>query len=299
MNARRFTGLLGAGLALFAAAGASNCADQREPECQVAAGGVYAVRFTQQSETGDCAFDPETDPLASFKAPLKGGEVGMRPFVVLGSDGYADYDVPVKVAAQFLPMGELRDDAAGRLPASAFDPERGIYAFGQFTTPTPQGDICTVPSFEPGVLSIPEIPVRPEDLGDPDDEEDDDPGDPGQPAIEARAEWSNVRVLVSAAYPGAQFAGTFTYTFNGCTRVYEALGVLGTNNTHCEGSDPPEEEGGDPTPNGQPDQALCDPNPTAANQFVGTGINPDFPVTCDPDTLLCLLPAGTFPNVRK
>lgn len=316
MNARYTSRLVGVAFVALSAVAASNCEDQREPECTVAPFANFNTRLVEVgSGSGDCAEvtapaviedDPATpdvvegntieeqDQIAAanfingLRAPLRLGVYGLRPYVVLGSDGYADFDIPQNVAIQDEALGALRDVAEARAEGYVVN-DPPLYAFGQYATPRPQGDICTVPSFAPGRLIIPALPEIPAVPDDPETEEEDgEDRVPPQPPVDITMAWSDVRVLVTAGYPGVQFQGTVTYTVNGCERTYAATGVFGGNTTFgCEGTDPPTEEGGDPVPNGRPDQSQCDP--------LITGINPDFPVVCDPELLTCLLPEGRFP----
>ncbi len=293
MTTRNASRLAAAALAALGALAASNCADQRPPECTVPASTNFAVRLVEQPGTAAGACDGVE--------PLRGGVFGLRPHPVAGADGYPDYDIPFNVSFQFQDIGALRDAAEARLAALDLPPlpppAEVAYNFGPYTTSSPVDDICSLPSTEPARLVLPEIPGIPEvpaDPGDPATEEDDVPGVPARPplpAVDITAVWSDVRVLVTTAYQGVQFRGTFTYTFNGCTRVYQGTGVWGSFNVTCEGAD---EEG---APNGQPDDALCRSAPSTAN-ITGSGINPDFPVSCDPATLLCLLD-GEFPSYRQ
>jgi hypothetical protein len=288
---RRAPRLAGAALALLAAVAASNCADQREPECTVPASSAFAVRLVERgAPAGACDDVPA----------LKGGVFGARPHPVPDAKGYPDYDTPFNVSIQFREMGDLRAAAEARAEELGLPPPAAagpLYNFGPFASAKPSGDLCTVPTTEPARLVLPELPGVPEvpaDPGDPDDPDDDTPAAPAKPplpAVDVTALWSDVRFLSTTAYPGVQLQGTFTYTFNGCTRTYLATGVWGSFNVECGGSD----DEGEPT--GEPDQALCEAKPNPANVY-GTGINPDFPVSCDPDTLLCLLD-GDFPAVRR
>jgi hypothetical protein len=318
MNARRTSRLVSVAFVAMLAASANNCADQREPECTTAAFGNYNTRLVEiGSGQGTCDPEPvpaliEDDPatedvdeseantredliavaraefINGLRAPLRLGLFGLRPFVQLGSDRYPDFTIPQKVAIQHEVVGDLRDDAAGRL--DGFDPFTSAFAFGQFTTQTPQGNLCSIPTFDPAVLELPEIAPRDPDPGDPEDEEDDDPGDLGQPAVTITSGWSDVQILVTTGYPGVQFQGTYTLEAAGCTRTYRATGIFGGNGSFgCEGTNPNPDPEGDPIPNGTPDPSQCDP--------LITGINPDFPVVCDPELLTCLLPEGSFPAI--
>ena len=315
MNARYTSRLVGVAFVALSAVAASNWEDQRAPECTVAPFANFNTRLVEVgSGSGDCAEvaapavirdDPATPAVegntveeenqiaaANFinglKAPLRLAVYGLRPYVVLGSDGYADFDIPQNVAIQDQALGDLRQVAISRAEGYVIN-DPPLYAFGQFATPTPQGDICTAPSFASGRLVIPELAEIPAVPDDPETEEDDsEPRVPPQPAVDIEMAWSDVRVLVTAGYPGVQFQGTVRYTVNSCTRTYTATGVFGGNTTFgCEGTDPNPDPDGDPIPNGTPDPSQCDP--------LITGVNPDFPVVCDPVLLTCLLPEGRFP----
>jgi hypothetical protein len=323
MSSRITSRLVGVAFLGLSATAASNCADQREPECTVAAAANFSVRLVETgAASGTCDPVPvpaviEDDPatmdvvegntpeeqiqideatfLNDLRAPQGSTVVGLRPFVVLGPDLFADYDIPQRVAAQIYPMGLLQADAEARLGSSFVVNDPPVYAYGQFTTPTPQNDICALDNanFAPGRLVIPALPEIPEVPDDPatEDNEGEDRV-PSQPPVDITTAWSNMRVLVTAGYPGIQFEATLTYTVNGCTRTYLATGVFGgtgPDTFDCEGRNPPEMPGGAPTRNKQPDQARCAPNLT--------GMNPDFPVVCDAETLQCLLD-GSFPAIR-
>ncbi len=292
MNARRLSRLVGVASVAIASVGASNCADQREPECTVAPAAAFATRLELQpgSESGDCTAAEGDSFTARIKTPLTAGVFGLRPYLTLGSDNYPDYEVPQDVAIQFIDMANIQATTEAR--AEGYVPnDPPIYAYGRFTTPTPQGDICSIPTLTAGHLIAPaleEIPAVPPDPEDPEDEGK--AAVPARPAVDALMEVSDMRVLVTAGYPGTQFEATIRYTINGCSRVYLATGVFGGSvgfgGEACEG----EEEGpdGKAAPSGLPDQSLCD-------DAGHTGINPDFPTVCDPDALICLLdgPFGT------
>jgi len=97
--------------------------------------------------------------------------------------------------------------------------------------------------------------------------------------------WSNVQFYVSAQIPGTQFTADLAYTQGGCTANYSVVGVYPV--LHCD-------DGA-----GNPDPLLCCGGPETG------AVNPDFPVRCDPATLLCVLdapnglPALGGPNAPK
>lgn len=276
-----------AALALVAAVGAQNCADQRPPECTTGftvsnqAGTIragYATRFDLLSQSGTC----------NEGEILKGGVFGIRTYYQGGSDGYIDYSIPAKVALQFEDVGLAVFDAYDR-EAPGFDrldPNLIIYNIGDFATATPNGDRCDVVNIQPMTVNVPAAPLIPADEGDPDDPEDDEPEVPEAPPVSYSINWTRLQFLVTTPYPGTQFEGELTIQVNDCVGTYKATGVYATDHVSCEGA-----EGGP-----DPDQCLALPD-LSKNVFFGTGINPDFPVRCDPDLLLCVLD-GDFPAIR-
>ncbi|MGK3996479.1 hypothetical protein [Sorangium sp. So ce1024] len=144
-------------------------------------------------------------------------------------------------------------------------------SIGDFASVDPdENDVCTVPSFTEARLSLPAYEEPP-----PADAPEETP--PTQhPAVDIRYEWSNLRIYVTAAYPGTQIVGDLTYTENGCSASYSVVGLYPA--VEC-------------LRDGVPDPTLCDPRPDPASGRFGSGINPDFAdrLTCDADTGLCVL----------
>ncbi|QRN95367.1 hypothetical protein JRI60_40865 [Archangium violaceum] len=94
-------------------------------------------------------------------------------------------------------------------------------------------------------------------------------------------EWSNLRIYNTPGIPGTQFTAELRYTENGCTADYTVKGIWPV--VSC-------------ATNGQPDETKCDPKPNpAAGRNRGSGINPVFPVKCDPDVKICVL-TGEVPS---
>ncbi|ABF90347.1 putative lipoprotein MlpA [Myxococcus xanthus DK 1622] len=93
-----------------------------------------------------------------------------------------------------------------------------------------------------------------------------------------RYEFTNVRVYSAAVAPGTQFTGELKYTSNGCTSSYVMRAVW-----------PP---------------APCDTASTepAENCGVGSGLNPEFAVVCQPTsatgTTGYCVPAGDIPSFK-
>lgn len=89
--------------------------------------------------------------------------------------------------------------------------------------------------------------------------------------------WSNVRFYVTPEIPGTQFVADLDYTEGGCTASYSVAAVFPA--ISCDDG------------TGTPDPSRCS----------GAGDNgtldPDFPVACDPDVLLCVL-SGPVPALK-
>jgi hypothetical protein len=280
-----------------------NCADQRPPECTSPAAGHFTVALTATSTPpAGCQVDT-------------GIVVATRSYYILDAEGNVDYDQPFNVAIQTLEMGEayahIEGEEAriqGGAAAESLIATNKLYAYGQFTTPQPDGnDQCYIPTLAPAVLEAPTLVAVPDD---PETEEDDSVAE--EPAFRLSAEWSDVIFLVSTAYPGVQFAGTLTLTRphpetgEACSITYSAVAVSAVNTFDC--STPDQDDPETPDVNENPpyyreegyNQQLCAPdaNPDAGIP-VGAGINPDFPIKCDPVTKLCLLDGPFRSGVRN
>jgi hypothetical protein len=145
------------------------------------------------------------------------------------------------------------------------DTSHALYALGSFSSQYPDAsDLCTVTGLSAArtVLSSGPTPSA------------------AFPTSDVENTWSNVKVYVTAAAQGTQFSGDVTYTVNGCSATYHAVGVWPAHSCTTPVLDPTDPQ--QKTILGQaPDNDLC--NPCAQPDkglFVGSGINPDFPVTC-------------------
>lgn len=275
--------LLGAAAAGTLALAAADCAEQAEPDCTVPASGHFATRLEVLENPQNCPVQP-------------GIVIGTRPYYVLDDSGDVDYDRPFKVAIQTEEMGaayQRVEENPGRLPpgvAAESLLDGPLYAFGALDAARPDDrDRCAITALEPAVLNVPPLAAVADDPSTMADETA-----AAEPAVALRAEWTNLSFLVTTAYPGVQFTGTLRHTKDGCTVTYKATGVFANNRATCATDDPTapfyRAEGYNP--------ALCDPEPDFAQGIaVGSGINPDFPVACDPASRLCLL-QGEFPSFR-
>ncbi len=220
--------------------------------------GPFAVKYNLLEGTGSCSEMP-------------GDTIGLHTYYHLGSDRLPDYRKPILAAKPeaLASMVIYAEDRAAADPEPAHLP----YSLGDFDTAEPDGEgFCAVSDLSAAEENLLDIPEIPDDPATPDDDE----SQPAQAAIHAKYEWTDFKVLVTAAYPGTQFLGTLTYSENGCTARYEAWGVAFT--ASCDDG------------NGQPNEDLCSPVAIPEKGIMyGSGISPDFPVTCDPDLLICVL----------
>jgi hypothetical protein len=181
----------------------------------------------------------------------------------------------------------VRMDRIGRLVAqfaSRLDPESSgePYAVGALATETPGPDnFCDVPVLSPARLEVSAAPA-----GLPDGGTLPDGGPPAQPAQSFSYEWSNLRIYNTPEIPGTQFVADLRYTENGCTAEYRVKGIWPV--VGCGRGKP-----------AKPDDSLCSPYADFdAGRLRGSGINPIFPVKCDPDALICVL-TGEVPSDKN
>jgi|SRR6218665_13385 len=97
-------------------------------------------------------------------------------------------------------------------------------------------------------------------------------------------EWSGLRIYNTPDIPGTQFIANLRYTANGCTAEFTARGIWPV--VSCATS----------STNRTPDESKCDPYADPPTRLRGSGINPSFPVKCDPVALICVL-TGEVPSV--
>ncbi|WP_342376449.1 hypothetical protein NVS55_34820 [Myxococcus stipitatus] len=142
------------------------------------------------------------------------------------------------------------------------DPSNKPYSVGAFASEGPGADnFCDVPQLSETRLDVPATATL--------------------PAQSFRYVWSNLRIYNTPGIPGTQFKADLSYTENGCTATYHAKGIWPV--VSC-------------ATKGKPDETKCDPYPDfSVGRLRGSGINPLFPVKCDPDALICVL-TGDVPS---
>lgn len=299
----------------------NNCAEQREPECTSPAAGHFPTRLEPlEAIPAGCEDAVLTAMVVSTRSyyvlDADGAVDYTQPFNVAIQN--------IEMGEELIRLeGEEAGDTGNRLTGGKTTADllnaNKIYAYGRFTAANPDGnDQCYVPVWAPAQLDSPGLDqvVIEDDPETPDDDESDILY--ADPSFQLKAEWSDVTFLVSTAYPGVQFEGTVRLTrpifaditepaptdedpdavnvigrqvVTSCSISYRATGVSAVNTFDCS----------TPKPSEDPDaplfaredgynQALCGANADFDQGIAfGAGINPDFPIVCDPVTKLCLL----------
>lgn len=277
--------------------------DQPAPRCSIARGEFSAI-YTLKSGTGPCA-------------ELRGEVLGVQAYNApqSASDPRPDYDrTSIGIQASTI-TGLLGGAQAAGVTGEADDLPYGL---GAFRSARPDDDdLCSVPSLSVAHLRLPEIPEQVAACTTT----------PVQPAVDVSYTFSNVRVFTTAGAYGTQFSADLTYSRDGCTAEYTVVAVYPA--VPC-GIDPPTEDPGREAPaedesdagpdeagepvidpeTGEPcaddaagpaqiaDDTQCSATADPANgRPVGSGINVDFAIACDPALLLCV-PTKAFPSLR-
>lgn len=230
--------------------------DQQKPKCATGRG-AFIAKYTYVSGDSPCE-------------ELKGEKLGLQTYNGSNPDKTPDLD-RASIAIQAESLGLLVDNAAAAGLADP-DSENKAYAFGAFTTNEPVGDFCVVKTLTDAKQVLPEVP------------ENADEGIAAQPATEVVYRWGNVKVYVTASAYGTQFTADLIISRDGQSCEYKVEAMYPY--VDCSAPDP------DDDTNTIADNNLCkaegDPDPEAGRP-VGSGINPDFPVSCDPDLKACFL----------
>jgi hypothetical protein len=263
--------MMACGLA-FAAYGCESA----KVQCAVAVG-EFAAKYELVEGTGECSelpgevlgletyvTNPQKKGDRTPSMAIKSGEVG--EFIANGENEEWIVDGKPEEVEPVL------DTTSGHQP----------YSFGKFTQRTPDSkNICTVPTLSVARLTL--GPIAEHEVRDEEDEDDSDGIDTievdAQPALDLSYTFSNVRVYVTPALTGLQFAADLTYRSGACTAKYKVKAVSPA--VSCEGED------------GKPDESLCVPG---ADPW-SPSLSADIPVKCDPELLLCVL-NGDFPALK-
>ncbi|NMO16755.1 hypothetical protein HPC49_06235 [Pyxidicoccus fallax] len=262
--------LMGLSLGVAAAAVAVGACgtEEPEPQCVVARArvnngvGSFATTYTllpgQNPDRACAQLTPEPVGLQKF--------FGETP------------DAPDSVAVRSERMGRLVSSFASRPDP---DTSHRTYSVGSFASEAPGPDnFCDVPQLSPARLDVPAAPA-----GLPDGGTLEDGGPPALPAQSYAYEWSKLRIYNTPGIPGTQFTADLRYTENGCTADYNVKGIWPV--VRCGTAD------------GGVNEAACDPYADYdAGRLRGSGINPLFPVKCDPVALICVL-TGEVPSDQQ
>jgi hypothetical protein len=285
----------------LAAAGASvciavSCSDQPKVKCVTARGPFTALYNVVSGPEGGCL--PGQPP---------GEVVGVQSYNPPNSD---------RTNAD-LSKGSMAIKGASMSDAvHAHDPPRGMgedtahkpYSAGDFKTNVAGDDnFCDVVNLTVAEQNLPFIPGVPAQPPPPDA----GPDATGTPALDPipgqniKYEWTSLRSYVTAAFVGTQLVGDLKYTITTtaddggagtpCESTYRVRALFPS---YGCGFDTSAVIDGGPT---IPDDGMCAaaadithtvtyngmtiPNP----QAVGSGINPDLAVKCDPVLMLCVL----------
>jgi hypothetical protein len=268
---RTLAASLAASLLGALAVSAPSCA---EPTNDCTAGhGLFATRYTlvPGSKQGAGTCDQLAGELVGLEKynPATTGDGGESD----GSPGDFTQDLTRAVlAVRSNTLGTIVNDeiAAGIvMPDTAAEKTLELEAdsVGDFAAIKPDANgVCTVPTLSPAEIKAPMLGMS--------------------PPTDIRYEWSNVRVLVTPSYDGVEMAADLTFTQDGCTAKYKALGLFPGASCGVF-DDSGNMTGVDPT--------LCNAEPDIdAGHAIGSGINPDFAsnVECDPTLGLCVLKAA-------
>jgi hypothetical protein len=239
--------------------GLSACGpDQQDPQCVVA-------RAVSDGSTGSFAASyilKEGQDASRACAQLKPEPLGLQKY--FSQDPSANDSVGVRSAR----MGSLLNSNASRLSTEGPNDANSV---GQLTTSAPGADnFCQVPVLSPARLKA----------------EATSTGTQPQPALSVAYEWSNLRIYNTPEIPGTQFVADLKYTENDCTAEYQVKGIWPV--VKCQNSKTK-----------LADDTLCDPKPDfSVGRLRGSGINPLFPVKCDPDVKICVL-TGEVPSDKQ
>jgi hypothetical protein len=188
----------------------------------------------------------------------------LKPEAV-GLEKYFSEDPAAKdtAAIRVRRVGQMVIDAAKAPPTVVLDPDAptSLQSVGEMTDVPGRDDFCEVPK-----LGATQLVAR-------------------TPALSLTYAWSNLRIYNTPEIPGTQFTADLTYTENGCIAEYTVKGIWPL--VSCATSDK------------KPDDVKCDPRADpAAGRHRGSGINPIFPVKCDPVALICVL-TGEVPSDKQ
>jgi hypothetical protein len=267
---------------------------QAAVQCQAGHAGsglAYAVKYYPVGTPGAACAAPGDEIGFETYHPPGGGDDGSQP----------DFSIPSIVSFRNASMGAM---IAAKAAVGSVDPDgtnvenpvdgthtlakRPAYSLGTFATVEPVNDFCPVVDPKAAEQQFPLVPKVEPDPADPEDM-----GSPEVPASSVKYEWSDVKVYVTAAAQGTQFSGHLKYSQdaslpNACAAEYDVVGVWPS--VFCGVTKEVDDGMGGTMEIDVPEPSLCCPSADPlGGRIIGSGINPDFPMVCDPDLLLCVL----------
>ncbi|MEJ7732821.1 MAG: hypothetical protein WKG00_26915 [Polyangiaceae bacterium] len=276
--------------------------DQPEPDCS-ASHLSFAARMAKTSGDDACRLlGPYTGDVLGVETyyPSLGGDPPRpdveHPFIAIKASTLQGI-----YGAQASAYGVGDPDADVRDPTPT---TRQFYALGDFTGVDPVDQLCTVPTFRSRAEYIStEFPAVTcggtgggggaggAGGGDATGGAGGCVEDPGTPAFNITQEWSNFRMVDRDDAVGTVFTAQMTYseaqTVAGdtisCGATYDVIAIAPP--IDCSVYD------ADGAPTGEPDPALCDPEPdVAAGRLAGSGLNPKL------TSLIQCLDSGAAPG---
>jgi hypothetical protein len=172
---------------------AASCSDQ--PKVRCAARGQFAAKYVLVSGNGDCS-------------KLAGDLLGVGTYNGSNGDGTPNWDDATIAIQPYALAGLAGNGAMGD----------SIFSSGHFSTAEPNdSNFCDVPTLSAAEVHVAAITSASTDAMQ-------NVTCPA-PAMDVKYEWSDVRVVVSAAVLGTELAGDLTYTANGCVAKYRVWAV--------------------------------------------------------------------------
>ena len=231
--------------------------DQPKPKCAAGRGAFVAV-YKNVSGPADCG-------------KLKAEKLGFSTYNPTGpTEAKPNLDI-ASIAIQSESLGTLVDTAesAGSVDK---DPTHKPYGLGFFSTPTPEGDFCTVPTLTVATQSIPEVK---KDLAKK---------IAASPATTVSYAWSNVKLYVTSASLGTQFTADLTLTTDGVACGYRVLGMYPY--VGCSKPNPADEK------SPLPDERACSPDADESPSVTCASNAECFSNICDQGFCRCTDSAG-------
>jgi hypothetical protein len=282
-------------IGLVCAALALQACEQPEPRCNVAHGSFWAkYTFVDGDRDSACGM-------------LTGEQLDVQSYYAQRSktDKRPDFDA-VSIAIQPMTITAALGNAAGLAEPN---PDDAAYGMGRIQTARPAADgFCRADKLSAARVRLPAVPEHALDMCTT---------APEAPAYDITYQFSRVRVYYTPSAIGTQFEADLTYTQDDCVARYrvsavypmvpcaatpatdagtagEVAGDASVVDVDAGSSDAGAADGGVVCPPPAP----AGPDPVADDSLCeNAGINPDFALSCDPASMMCVL-AKTAPSLK-